>query len=495
MSKDLLLLANALAHEKNIDKEIVFSSLEIALAQATKKEMDENADIRVIIDRETGDYEAFRRWKIVADKDYRNKHLEMPISSIDNEDIAENETIAVGDIIDEPLEAVDFGRIGAQIAKQIIIQRIKDAEREQIYSDYLERGEHIMSGVVKRSERGCILVECGKVEAILPRDQLLPRENFRNGDKVKAYIKKVERGGSRGSQIVLSRTMPEFIQYLFELEVPEIGDGLIEIKSCARDPGYRAKIAVKSNDPKIDPIGTCVGIRGSRITAVKAEIGGEQIDIVQWSPDAAKFVIKALSPAEVLSIVVDEDTHSMDVIVSDENLPIAIGRNGQNVRLAIELTGWSINLLSENVAQERAKNEHLAIQKEFIEKLDIDDEFADVLIEAGLSTLEEIAYIPVAELLQIEELDEETVNELRDRARNALLNDAISEEEKLEGVNEDLLNLPQMNKELASKLAEQNIKCREDLAELSVDELMEISGISANIAKEMIMKAREHWFK
>lgn len=494
MSKDLLLLADALAHEKNIDKEIVFSSLEIALAQATKREMDENADIRVVIDRDTGDYEAFRRWRVVADKDYRNKHLEVPISQIDNDEgDNEEDKIVVGDIVDEPLEAIDFGRIGAQAAKQIIVQRIKDAEREQIYTDYLARGEHIMSGVVKRVERSGLLVECGKVEALLPRDQLLPRENFRNGDKIKAFIKKVERGGPRGSQIVLSRTMPEFIQHLFELEVPEISDGLIEIKSCARDPGFRAKIAVKSNDPKIDPIGTCVGIRGSRISAVKAEIRGEQIDIVQWSPDAAKFVIKALSPAEVLSIVVDEDNHSMDVIVSDDNLPIAIGRNGQNVKLATELTGWTINLLTENVAQERAKAEHLAIQKEFIEKLDIDEDFADVLIEAGLSTLEEIAYIPVAELLQIEELDEETVNELRNRARDVLLNDEMIAEEKLEGVSPDLLELPKMTKEIAAKLAEQNIKTRDDLADLSVDELIEITGISANIAKEMIMKAREYW--
>jgi N utilization substance protein A len=341
MSREILLLVDALAREKNVSKEIVFSALESALAQATKKRINDEADVRVAIDRETGDYESFRRWQVLPDEDVENDEAQMGL--IDARE--EYPEIQVGDY-EEGLEPIDFGRIGAQAAKQVILQKVRDAEREQILADFLERKEYIISGAIKRMERGNAIIEVGRLEAVLPRDQMIPKENLRVGDRVKAYLLRIDRG-ARGPQLILSRTAPEFVMRLFELEVPEIGDGLLEIKACARDPGLRAKIGVKSNDPRIDPIGTCVGLRGSRVTAVRNEIGGENIDIVLWSPEAAQFVIGALQPAEVSSIVVDEEAHAMDVVVDENNLAIAIGRNGQNVKLASELTGWTINLMTE----------------------------------------------------------------------------------------------------------------------------------------------------
>jgi N utilization substance protein A len=490
MSREMLLLVDALAREKNVNKEIVFGALELALASATKKRIHDEADVRVSVDRETGNFDSFRRWLVVPDDEYVNEYLQVPMSEAQKDD----PEIESGDYLEEALEPVDFGRIGAQAAKQVILQKIRDAEREQILADFLERKEHVVSGTIKRMERGNAIIEAGKIEAVLPREQMIPKENLRIGDRVKAYLLRIDRN-ARGPQIILSRTAPEFVIQLFRLEVPEIEDGLMELKACARDPGMRAKIAVKSNDPRVDPIGTCVGLRGSRVTAVRNEIGGENIDIVLWSADPAQFVIGALAPAEVSSIVVDEDKHAMDVVVDEDNLAIAIGRSGQNVRLASELTGWTINLMTQDESMKRSEAEHAVTRILFMEKLDIDEELSDLLIEEGFSTLEEVAYVPLAEMLEIEGLDEEIVNELRNRARNVLLTEAIVTEEQLEGVADDLLGLEGMTRELAAKLAGNGIKTRDDLAELAVDELVDLTGIDAERAKEIILKARAHWFE
>jgi N utilization substance protein A len=490
MSREILLLVDALAREKNVSKEIVFGALELALASATKKRIHDEADVRISIDRNTGNFESFRRWQVVPDNEYVNEYLETPLSEAQKGD----PDVEAGDSIEEALEPIDFGRIGAQAAKQVILQKIRDAEREQILADFLERKEHVVYGTIKRMERGNAIVEAGKIEAMLPRDQMIPKENLRVGDRVRAYLLRIDRN-ARGPQIILSRTAPEFVIKLFDLEVPEIADGLMELKACARDPGLRAKIAVKSNDPRVDPIGTCVGLRGSRVTAVRNEIGGENIDIVLWSADPAQFVIGALSPAEVSSIVVDEEKHVMDVVVDEDNLAIAIGRNGQNVRLASELTGWTINLMTQDESAKRSEAEYAVTRVAFMEKLDIDEELADLLIEEGFSTLEEVAYVPLAEMLEIEGLDEGIVNELRNRARNVLLTEAIAAEEQLENVSEDLMGLEGMSNELAAKLAGNGVKTRDDLAELAVDELTEMTGIDDERAKELILKARAHWFE
>ncbi|ANQ85271.1 transcription termination factor NusA [Azoarcus olearius] len=490
MSREILLLVDALAREKNVAKDIVFGALESALASATKKRIHDEADVRVSIDRETGDYESFRRWIVMPDEEVTNDEAEMGI--IDAREL--DSKIQLGEYIEEPLEPIDFGRIGAQAAKQVILQRIRDAEREQVLNDFLDRKEFLVSGSIKRMERGNAIIEVGRLEAVLPRDQQIPRENLRVGDRVKAFLLKIDRG-ARGPQLILSRTAPEFLMKLFELEVPEIEDGLLEIKACARDPGLRAKIAVKSNDQRIDPIGTCVGLRGSRVTAVRNEIGGEQIDIIVWAADPAQFVIAALQPAEVVSIVVDEEAHAMDVVVDESNLAIAIGRNGQNVKLASELTGWTINLMSEQESAEKSEQEKSGIRSLFMEKLDVDEEVADILIDEGFSSLEEIAYVPLAEMLEIEAFDEETVTELRNRARNVLLTEAIVTEEQLENVSDDLLGLDGMDKSLAAKLAGKGIRTRDDLADLAVDELVEMAGLDVEQAKALISVARAHWFE
>ena len=490
MSREILLLVDALAREKNVAKDIVFGALETALASATKKRIHDDADVRVTIDRDTGDYESFRRWVVLLDEEVVNDEAEMGI--IDAREVKPG--IQLGEYIEEPLEPIDFGRIGAQAAKQVILQRIRDAEREQVLNDFLDRKEHLVSGSIKRMERGNAIIEVGRLEAVIPRDQMIPRENLRVGDRVKAFLLRIDRG-ARGPQLILSRTAPEFLGKLFELEVPEIEDALLEIKACARDPGLRAKIAVQSNDSRIDPIGTCVGLRGSRVTAVRNEIAGEQIDIIVWSPDPAQFVISALQPAEVVSIVVDEESHSMDVVVDDNNLAIAIGRNGQNVKLASELTGWTINLMSEEESAQKTGQERQGLRQLFMDKLDVDEELADILIDEGFSSLEEIAYVPLAEMLEIEAFDEETVNELRNRARNVLLTEAIVTEEQLENVSDDLINLEGMDKPLAAKLAEHGVRTRDDLADLAVDELVEIAGIEQERASALISVARAHWFE
>jgi N utilization substance protein A len=402
--------------------------------------------------------------------------------------------IEVGEFIEEPLEPIDFGRIGAQAAKQVILQKIRDAEREQVLNDFLERKEFLVSGTIKRMERGNAIIEVGRLEALLPRDQMIQKENLRIGDRVKAYLLRIDRN-ARGPQLILSRTTPEFLMKLFELEVPEIEDGLLETKACARDPGLRAKIAVQAHDQRIDPIGTCVGLRGSRVTAVRNEIGGEQIDIIVWSPDPAQFVIAALQPAEVSSIVVDEETHAMDVVVDENNLAIAIGRSGQNVKLASELTGWSINLMSEEESAQRADVERGGLRTLFMERLDVDEEVADILIDEGFTSLEEIAYVPLSEMLEIEAFDEDTVNELRNRARNVLLTEAIVTEEKLETVSEDLIGLDGMDKDLAAALASHGVRTRDELADLATDELVEMTGIDESRAVALITVARAHWFE
>ena len=489
MSREMLLLVDALAREKNVEKDIVFGALELALASATKKRVHDDADVRVEIDRETGNYEAFRRWLVVPEEELEN--FEQQIGLVEaSEQVSD---IQIGDYIEESLEPVDFGRIGAQAAKQVILQRIRDAEREQILNDFLERKEHLILGTVKRMERGNAIIEVGRVEALLPRDQMIPKENLRPGDRVRAWLMKIDRQ-ARGPQLILSRTAPDFIIKLFELEVPEMEEGLLEIKSAARDAGIRAKIAVKSNDPRVDPIGTCVGMRGSRVTAVTNELSGERVDIVLWSADPAQFVIGALAPAEVSSIVVDEERHAMDVVVDEANLAIAIGRGGQNVRLASELTGWTINLMTEEESREKQEQESSGIRSLFMARLDVDEEVADILIQEGFSTLEEVAYVPLAEMLEIDAFDEATVNELRERARNVLLTEAIVDEEQLEGVEDELLHLDSMDKHLAAKLARHGVKTRDDLGDLAVDELTEMIGIDEEQAKILITQARAHWF-
>jgi len=491
MSREILLLVDALAREKSVAKETVFSALELALAAATKKLYDGDVDIRVAVDRETGETEAYRRWQVMADE----AGLEFPDRQMLLMDARDQiDDIAVDDFIEEQLEPAEFGRRFAQDTKQVILQKIRDAEREQILADFLARGESILTGTVKRMDKGDAIVEAGRVEARLPRDQMIPKENLRVGDRVRAYVIRINRD-ARGPQLILSRTAPEFIMKLFELEVPEIEQGLLEIKAAARDPGVRAKIGVVSHDRRVDPIGTCVGMRGSRVQAVRNELGGENVDIVLWSEDPAQFVIGALAPANVSSIVVDEERHAMDVVVDEENLAIAIGRSGQNVRLASELTGWQINIMTPEESARKSEHESGRMRELFMDKLDVDEEVANILIEEGFSSLEEIAYVPIAEMLEISSFDEETVNELRNRSRNALLTEAIAKEEKVEEASEDLLTLEGMDGELAARLADGNVHTRDDLAELSLDELVELTGVEGERAKDLIMKARAHWFK
>jgi transcription termination/antitermination protein NusA len=490
MNRELLLLVDALAREKNVHKETVFGALESAIAQATKKRFSEDVDVRVAMDRNTGDFESFRRWQVVPDDAVEFPPHQIPVTEAKKQ---HGEDIHVEDFIEEPLEPIDFGRIGAQAAKQVILQKIRDAEREQLLNDFLGRGEKLINGAIKRIERGNAIIEVGRVEAVLPRDQMIPKENLRVGDRVRAFVMRIDRA-VRGPQLILSRTAPEFIIELFRLEVPEIEEGLLEIKSAARDPGVRAKIAVHSKDARIDPIGTCVGMRGSRVQAVTQELAGERVDIVLWSQDPAQFVIGALAPAEVSSILVDEDKHSMDVVVDEENLAIAIGRSGQNVRLASELTGWTINLMTEEESQKKNEEETSSVRKVFMERLDVDEEVANILIQEGFSTLEEVAYVPINEMMEIEGFDEATVNELRSRAKDALLVQAIASEEQAENLDPELVNLEGMDADLAKKLARSGVKTRDDLGDLAVDDLVELTGIDTERAKTLIMKARAHWF-
>ncbi len=489
MTREVLLLVDALAREKNVEKDIVFVALELALASATKKRFYEDADVRVSIDHQTGDYQSLRRWQVVPDDAVEDPSRQIALS----EALERNPEIKVDEYIEEILEPVEFGRIGAQAAKQVIFQKIRDAEREQILNDFLERKEFMVTGTIKRMERGNAIIESGRVEAALPRDQMIPKENLRVGDRVRAYLYKIDRN-ARGPQLILSRTVPEFLIKLFELEVPEIEEGLLEIKVAARDPGSRAKIAVKSNDPRVDPIGTCVGMRGSRVQAVTGELAGERVDIVLWADDPATFVINALAPAEISSILVDEEKHSMDIVVDEDNLAQAIGRGGQNVRLASELTGWELNIMTMEESQAKNEEEFSVLRQLFMEKLDVDEEVADILVQEGFTTLEEVAYVPLGEMLEIEAFDEQTVNELRNRARNALLTEAIVSEEKVEHIAEDLLALEGMDSQTARELAAKGVNTQEDLADLAVDDLVEMVEMDAERARQLIMAARAPWF-
>jgi N utilization substance protein A len=487
MSREILLLVDALAHEKNVTEEVIFIALELALASATKKKHHDDADVRVQIDRETGEYKTYRRWQYVEYDLLENSNYQI------DEESEHAKGLNIGDYYEEPLENIEFGRIGAQAAKQVILQKVREAEREQILEDFLARDEKMVTGVIKRMEKGNAIIEVGRIESLLPREQMIPKENLRVGDRVRAYLSRIERGG-RGQQLILSRITPDFLVRLFELEVPEIEEGLLEIRAAARDPGLRSKIAVKSNDQRIDPVGTCVGMRGSRVQAVTAELAGERVDIVLWSIEPAQFVINAMSPAEVTSIVVDEDTHSMDVVVDEEQLALAIGRNGQNVRLASELTGWTLNILTVDQAEQKSQDEFSGVSQLFMQKLDVDAEVAEILVQEGFSTLEEIAYVPLAEMNEIEAFDEDTIEELRKRARAALLTEAIAKEEGVDEASADLLGMDGMDEATAHLLASKGIATMDALAELAVDELVELTAMDAERAKTLIMTARAPWF-
>ncbi|MDO5623702.1 MAG: transcription termination factor NusA [Pseudomonadota bacterium] len=490
MNRELLMLVEAISREKNVERDVVFGAVEAALAQAAKKLYEGEVDMRVAIDRDTGEYETFRRWHVVPDE----AGLQLPEQEIllfeAKEQIAD---IEVDEYIEESVDSVPIGRIGAMAAKQVILQKIRDAEREMLLNDFMSRGEKIFTGTVKRMDKGDIIVESGRVEGRLRRSEMIPKENLRSGDRVRAMIMEVDLT-LRGAPILLSRAAPAFMIELFRNEVPEIEQGLLEIKSCARDAGSRAKIAVLSHDKRIDPIGTCVGVRGTRVNAVTNELAGERVDIVLWSEDPAQFVIGALAPANVSSIVVDEEKHAMDVVVDEENLAIAIGRGGQNVRLASDLTGWKINIMDAEESAQKQAEETGSLRKLFMEKLDVDEEIADILIEEGFTSLEEVAYVPIQEMQDIESFDEDTINELRARAKDALLTLEIAREESVDSVSQDLRDLDSLPPELIAKLADAGVQTRDDLADLAVDELTEITGQTEEDARALIMKAREHWF-
>ncbi|HAX23381.1 MAG TPA: transcription termination/antitermination protein NusA [Hydrogenophaga sp.] len=490
MNREMLMLIDAISREKNVERDIVLSAVELALASATKKLYKGDVDIRVAMSPDDGSYETFRRWLVVPDEaGLQNPDAEELLSDARDEipDIEE------GDFIEKPVESVPIGRIGAMAAKQVILQKIRDAEREMLLNDFMSRGDKIFVGTVKRMDKGDLIIESGRVEGRLKRSEMIPKENFRTGDRVRAMIMDVDLT-LRGAPILLSRSAPSFMIELFRQEVPEIEQGLLEIKTCARDPGSRAKIAVQSHDKRIDPIGTCVGVRGSRVNGVTNELAGERVDIVLWSEDPAQFVIGALAPANVVSIVVDEERHAMDVVVDEENLAIAIGRGGQNVRLASELTGWRINIMTADESAQKQAEEADGIRKIFMAKLDVDQEIADILIEEGFTSLEEVAYVPLQEMLEIESFDEDTVNELRTRAKDALLTMEIAREEGVEEVSQDLRDLEGMTPELVAKLADGGVHTRDELADLATDELTDLTGQTPEEATAMIMLARAHWF-
>ncbi|MBE01928.1 transcription termination factor NusA [uncultured Marinobacter sp.] len=494
MSKEILLVVESVSNEKGVEKEVIFEAIELALATAAKKRYeDEDADIRVAIDRKTGEYETFRRWLVVGNDQVPALGTELTLQEA--EEIDPN--LKPGDIYEEKVESVSFGRIGAQAAKQIIFQKVREAERAKIVDSYRDRIGELVSGTVKKVTRDNVIVDLGgNAEALLPREHLIPRESFRMGDRVRALLLEI-RTDHRGPQLILSRTAPQMLVELFRIEVPEIAEELIEIRGAARDPGSRAKIAVKTNDRRIDPVGACVGMRGSRVQAVSNELGGERVDIVLWDDNPAQLVINAMAPAEVASIVIDEDRHTMDVAVAEDNLAQAIGRNGQNVRLASELTGWTLNVMTEEEAGERQQQEYNRLLEYFTSTLDVDEEFASVLIEEGFTSLEEVAYVPMEELLAIDGFDEETVTELRRRAKDVLLNQALADEEALEGAEpaDDLLNMDGMDRALAFKLAGMGVRTMEDLAEQSVDDLLDIEGMDEERAGQLIMAARAPWFE
>ncbi len=493
MNKEILLVVDAVSNEKGVEKDVIFGAIEAALEMATKKRYPNDIAVRVSIDRETGDYDTFRRWEIIEDDGMEFPERQTTISAAQYED-AEAQ---LGDFTEEPIDSVAFGRIAAQTAKQVIVQKVREAERAKVFSEYKDREGELVMGVVKRVERGNVYLDLGSnADAIVPREEMIPRESVRSGDRIRGLLKEVTEE-VRGPQLMVSRTDPRFLIELFMIEVPEIGEGLIEIINASRDPGSRAKIAVQSHDDRIDPVGACVGMRGSRVQAVSNELAGERIDIVLWDENSAQYVINAMSPAEVESIVVDEDAMSMDIAVNEEQLSQAIGRGGQNVKLASDLTGWVLNVMSESDADAKSEAENEKVVKIFMDALDVDAEIALILVQEGFSSIDEIAYVPKSEMLEIEEFDEDMVEEIRGRAKDILLTKAITSEEEISEnpPAEDLLNMEGMNTALANKLAKNGIVTMEDLAEQSIDDLIEIEEMDQEVAGVLIMTARAPWFE
>ena len=497
MNKEILLVVDAVSNEKDVEADVIFEALEAALAMATKKKYEGDIEVRVDIDRETGDYDTYRRWEIVEETEVG---LEFPYSQTGLEAARlseENDELELGDFIEEPIESIEFGRIAAQTAKQVIVQKVREAERKKVFDAFKDRVGELIIGVVKRTTRDSIILDLGNnAEAVIPREEMMPRETVRPGDRIRGLLFDL-RPEAKGPQLIVSRTHPQMLVELFKIEVPEIAEQLIDLKGAARDPGSRAKIAVKSNDQRIDPVGACVGMRGSRVQAVSGELGSERIDIVLWDDNPAQFVINAMAPAEVSSIIVDEDSGVMDIAVEEDQLALAIGKSGQNVRLASELTGWRLNVMSVAEAESKTAEETEGLQKEFMKQLDVDEELALVLIQEGFTSIEEIAYIPQSEIMEIEGFDEDLVEELRNRAKNALLTKALVSEEKLEAQEpaDDLLNMEGMDRHLALLLASKGVVTMEDLAELAIDDLIEIEEMDEERAAQLIMTARAPWFE
>jgi len=494
MNKEILYVVDAVSNEKGVEKDVIFGAIESALATATRKKSGKDIEVRVDINRETGEYDTFRRWLVIDEE----TEMENPLGEITlaAAQIDEPE-IEAGDYVEDSIDSVEFGRIAAQTAKQVIVQKVREAERERVVAEFQGREGELVMGTVKRVERGNVHLDLGSnVDAFIPREDMIPREAVRAGDRLRGYLKEV-RSEVRGPQLFVSRTAPEFLVELFKLEVPEVDQGMIEILGGARDPGSRAKISVRALDNRIDPVGACVGMRGSRVQSVSNEIGGERVDIILWNDEPAQFVINAMSPAEVVSLVVDEDAHSMNIAVDEEKLAMAIGRGGQNIRLASELTGWTLNVMTEQEAESKNAEESAKYLEVFTEHLDVDTEVAEILVAEGFTTIEEVAYVPEAELLAIEEFDEDIIAELRNRASDYLLTQAIMTEEVIENnqPEADLLEMDGMDKELAAKLAAKGICKMEDLAELAVDEVMEIEGMDEERAAALIMTARAPWFE
>lgn len=494
MAKEILLVVDAVSNEKSVPREKIFQALEFALAAATKKKNEGDIEVRVSIDRKTGSYETFRRWEVVADDAVmEHPYREITLSAAQYDD----PNLKIGDFVEEQIPSIEFDRITTQMAKQVIVQKVREAERSQVVEAYLDQVGELVTGVVKKVNRDSIIVDLGNnAEAILPREEMLPRETYRPGDRLRALLFDVK-PEARGAQLFLSRAKPEMLMELFRIEVPEIGEEMIELRGAARDPGSRAKIAVKSNDRRIDPVGACVGMRGSRVQAVSNELGGERVDIVLYDDNDAQFVINAMAPAEVASIIVDEDAHSMDIAVEDSNLAMAIGRNGQNVRLASQLTGWELNVMSVSDMKKKHQEETEKVRQIFMDALEIDEDFADVLVDEGFSTLEEIAYVPISELLSIDGLDEDTVEVLRSRAKDVLTTRALANEESLEGAkpSEALLALEGLDTHTAYVIASKGVTTLDDLAELGTDDLLEIVEMPEEKAAALIMAARNIvWF-
>ncbi|CAM3761464.1 transcription termination factor NusA [Parendozoicomonas haliclonae] len=490
MSKEILLVVESVSNEKGVPPEVIFEAMETALATATKKRYEYELDIRVAIDRATGEYDTFRRWTVVADEDFSipGAHLTL------DEGKERDENAEIGSVYEDPIESIAFGRIAAQTAKQVIVQKVREAERRQMVDSYRDKLGELINGTIKKVNRDNLIVDLGNnAEAVLRKDQVIPRETFRMGSHVRALLQTISEE-NRGPQLMLSRTSPEMLIELFRLEVPEIAEEVIEIRAAARDPGSRAKIAVKTNDGRIDPVGACVGMRGSRVQAVSNELGNERVDIVLWDDNPVQLVINAMQPAEVASIIVDEDSHTMDLAVAEDNLAQAIGRGGQNVRLASELTGWNLNVMTESAAEEKQAKESDKQAQVFVDHLDVDIDLARTLVDEGFTSLEEIAYVPVEEMMGIDGFDDEVVEELRQRAKDRLLTQAIAREEGTQPA-EDLLGLEGLEESLAYALAAKGVITLEDLAEQATDELEGIEGLDSEQAAELIMKARNIcWF-